>query len=694
MRFQTCFKRRWMLASALALSACGGGGGGSSPPPAPPTPTYTVGGTVSNLSGSGLTLQLNGATTLAVTASGNFVFPSALPSGSAYAVTVRTQPSDPAQVCSVTDGAGTITAAVTNVSVACSEPAPATAPVLSITGPLYKSIHFEWTAVAGATYYRLYRDPTGSAGYAQYGPDQPGLFFNILSNLHRDDWTQPRFVVRACNAGGCGPQSNVADAVNAVVTAIDYRKHIADAGDAFGNAIALSADGNTIAIAAYHDDSNATGIDGDPFNNSASDAGSVLILFRAANGSWNHQAYVKASNPNVGDMFGYSVALSADGNTLAVGATREDSNAIGVNGSQLDNSATDSGAVYVFTRNGTTWTQQAYLKPQNTGADDWFGSSVSLSASGDTLAVSAVNEDSNESGTGGSGASNAAPDSGAVYVFNRVNGAWQLNTYLKASNTGADDQFGYSLALSGDGNTLAVGARHEASSATGINGNQLDDSAVNAGAVYVFARNNLFSWSQQSYIKASNAGASDYFGYSAAISADGNVLVVGADGEASAVTGVNADQLDDSATFAGAAYVFTRSGSAWSQESYLKASNTDANQAFGAAVAISADGNTLAIGAVFEDSNAAGVNGNQSDTSAANAGAVYVFARGASGTTQLTYVKASNPDVGDFFGTRVAVSGNGAILAVSAPSEDGNGAGTPIDQTNNDALNAGAVYLY
>jgi hypothetical protein len=685
-------------ASALiaALSACGGGGGGgSSPPPAPPAPTYTVGGTVSNLSGTGLTLQLNGSATVAVSASGNFVFASALASGGAYAVTVLTQPSAPAQVCSVTGGTGSIAAAnVTSIAVACSEPAPATAPVLAITGPLYKSIHFEWTAVPGAAFYRLFRDPTGSAGYTQYGPDQTALFFNILSNLHRDDWIQPRFVVRACNAGGCGPQSNVADAVSAAVSAIGYRKGLADAGDQFGNAIALSADGNTLAIAAFRDDSNAVGIDGNAFDNSATDAGAVIVLARAGNGSWNEQAYVKASNPNAGDLFGSSVSLSADGNTLAVGATHEDSNAIGINGNQLDNSAADSGAVYVYTRNGSTWAQQAYLKPQNTGPGDWFGSEVSLSASGDTLAVSAVHEDSNDTGTGGDGTSNAAADSGAVYVFNRVASAWQLNTYVKASNTDANDLFGFSVALSGDGNTLAVGAISEASNAIGIDGNPLDNSAAGAGAVYVFARASFYSWSQQSYVKGSNTGGGDAFGYSASISADGNVLLIGADAEDSSATGVNGNQMDDTANLAGAAYVFVRSGSAWNQESYLKASNTGTIDTFGRAVAISADGNTLAIGADDESSNSMGVNGDQSDNSASLAGAVYVFARNGASTTQLTYVKASNTGASDRFGTSLALSGTGTILAVGAPREDGDGVGLPIDQTNNAAADAGAVYLY
>ena len=127
--------------------------------------------------------------------------------------------------------------------------------------------------------------------------------------------------------------------------------------------------------------------------------------------------YVKASNTGASDEFGYSVALSADGNTLAVGAVGEDSNATGVNGDQTDNSASRSGAVYVFARSGASWTQQAYVKASNTGADDRFGYSVALSADGNTLAVGADYEASNATGVNGDQTDNSASDSGAVYLY-------------------------------------------------------------------------------------------------------------------------------------------------------------------------------------------------------------------------------------------------------------------------------------
>ena len=123
-----------------------------------------------------------------------------------------------------------------------------------------------------------------------------------------------------------------------------------------------------------------------------------------------------------------------------------------------------SGAVYVFTRNGATWSQQAYVKASNTQAGDFFSLSASLSDDGNTLAVGALSEDSNASGIDGNQADNSAAASGAVYVFIRSGTTWTQKTYVKASNTVGNSLFAR-VSLSGDGNTLAVGANQEHSMA-------------------------------------------------------------------------------------------------------------------------------------------------------------------------------------------------------------------------------------
>ena len=406
--------------------------------------------------------------------------------------------------------------------------------------------------------------------------------------------------------------------------------------------------------------------------------------------------YFKASNTDVNDNFGSSVTLSTDGNTMVVSALGEDSNATGINGDQTDNSFAGlnlhTGAVYVFTRSGTSWSQQAYIKASNTDYGDWFGGSVSLSSDGNALAVSANGEDSNATGINGDQTDNSLTNAGAAYVFSRTGTTWSQQAYVKASNTRAYHWFGDELSLSSDGNTLAVGANGEDSNATGINGDQTDNSLTNAGAAYVFSRTGT-TWSQQAYVKASNTEAGDSFGYRVSLSSDGNTLAVGAMKEDSNATGINGDQTDNSAANSGAAYVFTRSVTTWTQQAYVKASNTEDTDSFGDDLSLSSDGNTLAVGAPFEDSNATGINGDQTDNSAAGSGAVYVFARSGTSWSQQAYVKASITDRNDSFGTPI-LSGDGKTLAVGAYNEDSSATGVNGDQSTNGSDGAGAVYVY
>ncbi len=411
--------------------------------------------------------------------------------------------------------------------------------------------------------------------------------------------------------------------------------------------------------------------------------------------------YLKASNTGEDDGFGTSVSLSDDGRTLAIGTDGEDSNATGVNEDEENNLASGAGAVYVFTRTGVIWTQQAYIKASNTSEGDNFGTSMSLSGDGNTLAVGANDESSNATGVNKDEGDNSVSDSGAVYVFTRIetNGeaSWIQQAYIKASNTGEDDYFGTSISLSGDGNTLAVGASGEDSNVEGVNEDEENNLASGSGAVYVFTRtetNGGVSWAQQAYIKASNTGEGDEFGTSMSLNSDGSTLAVGVDREDSNAEGVNEDEESNLANGAGAVYVFTRTGTSWAQQAYIKASNTDKFDDFGTSVSLSGDGNTLAVGAMGEGSSVRGVNGNESDNSANNAGAVYVFTRTGTSWTQQVYIKASNTGGSDLFGTSVSLSGDGNTLAVGASSEDSNATGVSGDESDNSVSNSGVVYLY
>lgn len=414
---------------------------------------------------------------------------------------------------------------------------------------------------------------------------------------------------------------------------------------------------------------------------------------------WETQAYLKASNADANDGFGYSVDISGD--TIVVGAAGESSNQTTItngNSASADNSATSSGAAYVFHRTGSTWAQEAYLKAPNTETTDFFGTAVAID--GNTILVSAIQEDSNQiTITNGPTASidNSASSSGAVYVFQRTGSTWVQQAYIKPPNAEANDQFGISLSISGD--TIVVGAFNEASNQTTItNGTSAsaNNSAAFAGAAYVFQRSGT-SWAQQAYLKASNIEANDRFGTSVSIS--GDTIVVGSgfeDSNQTTITNGATASTDNTASASGAAYVYRRTGSTWAEEAYLKAPNADANDQFGNAVAI--DGDTIVVGAFSEASNQTAItNGTtvSSDNSATLAGAAYVFQRTGSTWSHQAYLKPPNLGADDRFGNAVAIEGN--TILVSSIFEDNNqttvtNGSMPND--DNSLSNSGAVYVF
>ena len=162
---------------------------------------------------------------------------------------------------------------------------------------------------------------------------------------------------------------------------------------------------------------NPQGCDMDkPQDASGGSAGAAYVWVRSG-GTWTEQAFIKASNPQLQDWFGVNLAVSADGNTVLVGAPMEDSRARGINGEQQDNSATESGAAYLFTRSGTTWSQQAYIKAENADEFDEFGVAVAVSGDGRRLIIGARMEGGGAVGINGNQSDNSTPEAGAVYVW-------------------------------------------------------------------------------------------------------------------------------------------------------------------------------------------------------------------------------------------------------------------------------------
>ena len=477
--------------------------------------------------------------------------------------------------------------------------------------------------------------------------------------------------------------------------------------DHFGRNVALDAD--TLVIGVPDEDSAGIGVNsGLDTSNAESGSGAVYVFVRN-NGVWTLQAYMKASNTEAGDAFGSSVAISGD--TVVVGAPGEDSalttvvhNLLLADELNTANGASGSGAVYVFVRSGTNWSQQAYLKASNAGGGDAFGASVAIS--GDTVVVGAPGEDGHlltgstssppDNTTTGDGAS----ASGAAYVFTRSGTTWSQQAYIKASNAGANDNFGTSVAINVD--TLTVGAPDEDGGGVGITTGSPNDTttgnvASGSGAVYLFTRSGT-TWLQHAYVKASNTEAGDAFGTSMGI--DGDTLVVGAPGEDGGGVGITTGSPNDTTTGnaasgSGAVYLFTRSGTTWSQHAYVKASNTETGDAFGTGISIS--GTKLGVGAPGEDSNLTTVlSGSPSNLTtgdgAAGAGAVYTFVSQGGGWSQYAYVKAPNAEAGDAFGTSVSIDGD--TVAASATGEKSSATGVGGNQADNSLSNAGAVYVF
>lgn len=393
------------------------------------------------------------------------------------------------------------------------------------------------------------------------------------------------------------------------------------ASDYFGVAIDLSNDGNTLVVGASGEDGGTTGVN--PVqNNLVADAGAVYVYTRSGT-NWTEQAYIKAPSITTSDKFGTSVAISGDGNVIAVGVPFEDGSLTGINPA-VNELAANAGAVYTYTRSGSTWVYDSYIKPSNTGAGDNFGEKgLDLNLNGTTLVVTAPLEDGSNFGINPL-QNNSAANSGAVYVFLKTGSTWAQQAYIKASNTGAEDQFGSGASLSDDGNVLVVAAIYE--DGGGLNVNPGDNNSLtNSGAVYVYRRTGT-TWAFEAYLKASNTGASDYLG-ECAISQNGTTIVAGAyaeDGNCACVNGVDNGSISD----AGAAYVYVYSGGAWVMGFKLKAfsSASSTSDWFGYArsLAVNGTGTSIAGGIIYEDGSATGINGTVNE-SASTSGAVRVF---------------------------------------------------------------------
>ena len=370
------------------------------------------------------------------------------------------------------------------------------------------------------------------------------------------------------------------------------------AGDYLGRDVAV--DGGTAVVSAYSNNSRA---------------GAVYIFTRSG-ATWTQQAKLTASDGTAGDYFGWSVAISGD--TVVVGARYD------------DDKASDSGSAYIFTRSGTTWTQQAKLTASDGALQDDFGGSVAIS--GDTVAVGAGFDD------------DKGHDSGSVYVFTRTGTIWTQQAKLTA-NDGMAEQRWADNALAIEDNVIVVGSQSD------------DDKGANAGAVYVFTRAGAM-WSQQVKLTASDAETYDAFGFSVDISGGSIVACSLYD--------------DDKGASSGSAYIFTRSGTGWVQQAKIVASDGAASDGFGYSVAMYKD--TVVVGAIDDDDKGS------------SSGSIYVFARTGNTWSQQAKLVAKDGAAGDRLSYGLDVSGETIVAGADSDDDGGYDSGsvyffTRIDQS-------------
>ena len=537
------------------------------------------------------------------------------------------------------------------------------APALELRVSQVKRFDFEWAPAEGAEFYQLLERATEGEPYVEVGEDIVDLSTSLIVPLY--DRFDASYRLRACNAEGC-TDSEAVDVGGRLEQAIGFVKPSTtmpppDSGDNFhfGSSVAISADGRTLAVGA-------------PAEHSIHGlyTGAVHVFARDAGGQWVEQAIVEADAPIEFEQFGASIALSDDGDTLALGT--------------WENTA------YVFERDDQAqWSQQVQLaRPHG------FGTYLTLSSDGDTLAVGAYADRSNATGIDGDPDDTSAPFSGATYVFVRDDEVhWVEQAYIKAANAEAYDFFGISVALSSDGDTLAVGAFSEDGGATGVGGNPGDNSAKNCGAAYVFVRDPSDVWSQQAYVKPTIVAESNNFGDKVALSSDGDTLVVNAIDEGLLEPG------DEDNYGAGAVHVYERDAqAAWSHVAHLTAPEAEAGDRFGAIIALSGDAHTLAISASRVSSTGTGVGVEISPDTPASTGAVHLFERSDQGPwSQRAYLKPPIAITWQGFTASLALSSDARTLAVGSSSDPsgltGVGAGL-AEQADQSADQSGAVYLY
>ena len=286
---------------------------------------------------------------------------------------------------------------------------------------------------------------------------------------------------------------------------------------------------------------------------------------------------------------------------------------------QDDDNGGNSGSAYIFTRTGTNWSQQAKITPNDGALEDNFGYSVSVS--GDTVIVGAYQDDDN------------GLASGSAYIFTRTGSTWAQQAKITPNDGALGDNFGISVSVSGD--TVIVGAYLD------------DDNGSASGSAYIFTRTGS-TWAQQAKITPNDGETADRFGISVSVS--GDTVIVGARLD------------DDNGDNSGSAYIFTRTGTNWSQQAKITPNDGAANDEFG--ISVSVTGDTAIVGAYRDDDNGLA------------SGSAYIFTRTGSTWAQQANITPNDGTEGDEFGISVSVSGDTVIVGAYFDDDNGSAGGS------------------
>jgi hypothetical protein len=569
-----------------------------------------IGGSIDNLNGT-LILQNQAGDLLTISSQSNYVFEESFNFAQNYQIVISSQPFG--QECSMNNSEGIFINNINTADITCVDAIPQFELGLSGLDVQDKQLQAAWESFTGATHYELRVNEDGASGFSLLASTTGLSYTEYKFPVHLAHWDAASYQLAACNQERC-ISSTERLLTSGLSTSAEKRIGNTGATDK----VAVSGDGNTIAffrpdhsgidVYRYQDnawlvDSNiyffSPGIEIDQLDDVQLNNDGTIIAYKfreridfvyrnrvgvySANGSdWVEESVFDTINAS---DYIYDVALSSDGTTLAF------------------NSAD---TIQIYYNNGAGWSlQDSIATPGNAGSLYRFA--LSLNADGSTLAAGYPAESSNAQGIDGNSNDTSSPSSGAVYVYQRNNSVWEQQAYIKASNAeGIDqddqfgDQFGRAIDISGDGNSIIVGARGEDSNSALINGDQADNSASFAGAAYVFSRSNG-QWTQDAYIKASNADQGDEFGYAVSISGNGQYLAIGAPQENSGYSDtVNPEEIIGGTAlglgYNGAVYVYEKTDSGWNKVTFLKTANRGGyTERYGWCNELSDDGRVLVI---------------------------------------------------------------------------------------------------